>query len=170
MTFKEEDEGGKADHVITAIGNIGRWQWMIILPLAIREIFTSWQMLSPPFLAMKPTGEYYCDENGTDRFESLRQWSQFANPMLEDGSLDRCQVYDLSYQDLDFQEIAASNGSELTIITRPCTSWTFLDNETLTLITQFQLVCDRSWYVTIAQSVYMFGVMCGVFAAGVVSD
>ena len=35
---------------------------------------------------------------------------------------------------------------------------------------KFQLVCHRSWYITVAQVVYMFGVMCGVFISGFASD
>ena len=139
MTFQEEDQQQGKDQVLAAIGNIGRWQWMIILPLAFREIFTSWQMLSPPFLAMKPI-DYFCNENGTERFETLQHWSQFANPIMDDGSLDRCLVYDLNYEDLNLQDIL--NGSELTNVTRPCTSWTFHDNETSTLITDVSCMIE----------------------------
>lgn len=124
------------DQVLAAIGNIGRWQWMIILPLAIREIFTSWQMLSPPFLAMKPT-DYFCSENGTEKFVSLPNWREFANPVLEDGSVDKCHVYDLDYNQ-DFEDVL--NGSELTNTIRACVSWTFYDNETSTLITDVSIL------------------------------
>ena len=40
------------DPIIDAIGNIGKWQWLIITALASRDIFTSWQMLSQSFLGM----------------------------------------------------------------------------------------------------------------------
>ena len=65
------------DQITSAIGNIGKWQWMIILPLAIREIFSSWQMLSPPFLAMAPN--YFCNESGHENFQNLQDWQDFAN-------------------------------------------------------------------------------------------
>lgn len=154
------------DTIVKSIGNIGKWQWFIILPLALREVFTSWQMLSPPFLGMAPEN-YFCQDNGTTKFPSLQAWQDFANPLSPDGSVDKCSLYDLDYTQ-DFQGF--QNGSEITSDTRPCASWVFYDNETTTLITDFQLVCSRSWYLTTSQVVYMFGVGAGVIISGIVSD
>ena len=66
-------EEEQQDQVTNVIGNIGKWQWLIILPLAIREIFTSWQMLSPPFLAKQPSN-FFCYEPGMGLFDSLDDW------------------------------------------------------------------------------------------------
>ena len=154
------------DQIVKSIGNIGKWQWCIILPLALREVFTSWQMLSPPFLGMAPEN-YFCQDNGTTKFDSLQEWQDFANPLNPDGSVDKCTLYDLDYNQ-DFQGV--QNASEITTETRPCESWAFYDNETSTLITDFQLVCSRSWYLTTSQVVYMFGVGAGVMISGIVSD
>ena len=63
-----------------------------------------------------------------------------------------------------------SNGSQITNSTRKCENWVFYDNATSTLITDFQILCDKSWYMTCAQVVYMFGVMCGLLVSGIVSD
>ena len=162
--MSEEDR----DKIVEAIGSIGKWQWFIILPLAVREVFTSWQMLSPPFLGMTPKN-YFCKENGSEIFESLEVWQKFANPLKSDGSIDKCKVYDLDYSNLEnYKDF--TNASEMVNLTRNCQSWVFYENETSTLVTDFQLVCDRSWYMTTAQVVYMFGVMCGVLISGVVSD
>ena len=75
-----------SDQIINAIGNIGKWQWLIIIPLAARDIFTSWQMLSQPFLGMAPEN-YFCNESGLGNFANLQDWQNFANPLKNDGSI-----------------------------------------------------------------------------------
>ena len=80
------------DQIIDIIGNIGKWQWYIILPLSFRDIFTSWQMLAQPFLTLTPQN-YYCAENGIQNFASLPEWQNFANPVNSEGVFDKCKVY-----------------------------------------------------------------------------
>ena len=53
-------------------------------------------MLSAPFLAMEPKN-YYCNENGTENFESLQNWQDFANVVHSDGIIDKCLIYDLDF-------------------------------------------------------------------------
>ena len=122
------------DQVVEAIGNIGKWQWMIILPLAFREIFTSWQMLSPPFLAMEPSN-FFCSEAGMENFETLQKWQEFAN--VKNGEkIDKCHVYNLDYSNINFNNTKI--GSQLTNQSRPCQKWIFLEDEVSTLITDFE--------------------------------
>ena len=120
------------DKIIEAIGDIGRWQWLIILPLAIREIFASWQMLSASFLAMEPD-DFFCQNIGMNRFDNLTEWRLFSNPLLPNGNIDKCQIYDLDYQNIDIINI--DNGSVLTNELRSCDSWIFTGNND-TLITK----------------------------------
>lgn len=134
MSATEEGGGQSRDQIIDIIGNIGKWQWLIILPLAIREIFTSWQMLSPPFLALEPTN-YFCNEAGMEKFESLETWQSFANVIKDDGSIDKCLIYDLNYTGYEIVE-GIQNASELTNKTRQCQLWKFLEDETPTLVTE----------------------------------
>ena len=83
--------------------------------------------------------------------------------------IDKCVVYDVDYSGPNVV-INWSNGSQITNLTRKCEHWVFYDNATSTLITDFQILCDKSWYMTCAQVVYMFGVMCGLLVSGIVSD
>ena len=119
------------DQVTSLIGNIGRWQWAIILPLAFREIFTSWQMLSPPFLAMEPQN-FYCNEPGMENFANLTAWQEFANPKnpTNNISFDTCNVFDIDFN--------ANQNKVLNESTRPCTSWIFPDNHQ-TLVTEVNI-------------------------------
>ena len=157
------------DPIIDAIGNIGKWQWIIIIALGLGGICNSWQMLSASFLGMAPQ-DYFCDESGYQNFTSMQEWQNFANPVKEDGFIDKCVVYDLEYENLNLENLIGTNGSQLTSVTRKCENWVFHSNESSTLITDFQILCDKSWYMTLAQVVYMFGVMCGLLVSGIVSD
>ena len=128
------------DEIIDIIGNIGKWQWFIVLPLAFRDIFTSWQMLAQPFLTLVPQN-YYCAENGYQNFATLHEWQNFANPKDSDGNIDKCSVYDLSYSDPDLS-IRLRNGGETTNSTRKCENWIFPDNEPETLVTEVSCAVD----------------------------
>jgi hypothetical protein len=39
-----------------------------------------------------------------------------------------------------------------------------------TFLFQFDLVCNRDWYVTLTQSMFMLGFMLGVFSSGLIAD
>ena len=157
------------DAIVDAIGNIGKWQWLVILPLGLREIFGSWQMLSASFLAKEPDNYWCYNGNGTGKFVSLDAWQNFSSPALLNewgvatGKMDKCNIYDVDYS-TDIDTIPDLYN------TRPCTEWVFPDNAIDTLITKFNLVCNRSWLITTAQVLYMVGVLCGAFAAGQSSD
>ena len=55
------------DRVTSSIGNIGKWQWLVILPIALREIFTGWQMILTPFLAKE--SKFWCKNQTSDDTE-----------------------------------------------------------------------------------------------------
>jgi hypothetical protein len=38
------------------------------------------------------------------------------------------------------------------------------------ILFQFNLVCNRKWYVTLTQSMFMLGQMLGVFSSGLIAD
>jgi hypothetical protein len=137
------------DPIVDIIGNIGKWQWLIILPLAIREIFSSWQMLAPPFLAMEK--DFWCVDNGTDNFDNLTDWQRFASPILENGKYDKCNIYDVDYTTLEDYEGGGRNASEYfdTNMTRPCSSWKYdVQDDTDTLISEVSLINEFNNKIT----------------------
>lgn len=40
----------------------------------------------------------------------------------------------------------------------------------LTFVFQFDLVCSDDYLVALSQSMYMFGILCGVVISGILSD
>ena len=54
---------------------------------------------------------------------------------------------------------------------RECTEWTYDRSVfTNTIVQDFNLVCDRKSWKNVAQMVYFFGLIFGVFGAGLLSD
>ena len=54
---------------------------------------------------------------------------------------------------------------------RACTEWTYDRSVfTNTIVQDFNLVCDRKSWKNVAQMVYFFGLIFGVFGAGLLSD
>ena len=90
-------------------------------------------MLSPSFLAKEPD-DFFCNENGTHRFDNLTKWQSFANPILEDNVFDKCNVFDVDYETIDIKDKSAID----TNITRKCQSWIYVGNND-TLITNVSL-------------------------------
>ena len=83
-------------------------------------------MLSPSFLAKEPD-DYFCNENGTQRFDNLTNWQSFANPILEDGGFDKCNIFDVDYTTIDINDKPAIGSN-----TRKCQSWIYVGyNDTL---------------------------------------
>ena len=92
--MKEEE-----DKITSLIGNFGRWQAMLFLPLGLHFVFGSFQTLVTPFLSLE--GDYFCRiEAPQDVFQSLSQWRNFSNPSVN-GTVDKCNVYDLDYTKLN---------------------------------------------------------------------
>ena len=60
------------DPITNLIGNFGKWQAMLFLPLGLHFVFGSFQTLVTPFLSLE--GDYYCQiEAPKGVFTSLNQ-------------------------------------------------------------------------------------------------
>ncbi len=89
------NEEKQQDPIAQWIGDFGKWQALIILPLGVHFFFGSLQTLVTPFLSLE--GDFYCQVEAPDGiFESLEQWGNFSNP-VENGTVNKCQIYDLDY-------------------------------------------------------------------------
>ena len=120
--MKEEE-----DKITSLIGNFGRWQAMLFLPLGLHFVFGSFQTLVTPFLSLE--GDYFCQiEAPKDVFQSLSQWRNFSNPSVN-GTVDKCNVYDLDYTKLN--KIAMEKGTSAqeyvngALTTKNCTAFEF---------------------------------------------
>ncbi|KAH7931914.1 solute carrier family 22 member 7 [Rhipicephalus sanguineus] len=86
-------------------------------------------------------------------------WNNAAIPLLADGSLSQCTVYDTPSQKLETPEEV------------PCKSWHYNTTSPQdSIVSEWDLVCDRSWMLTFSSAVYMSGAIACVPVSGVAAD
>ncbi|XP_037520951.1 beta-alanine transporter [Rhipicephalus sanguineus] len=73
---------------------------------------------------------------------SVKQWKELAIPVEEDGVYSRCTRRETPF-----------GGANNRVV--PCTSWEFdLDKYGNNIVSEWALVCDRAWLITLARLVY----------------
>ncbi|KAL1419708.1 hypothetical protein MTO96_024977 [Rhipicephalus appendiculatus] len=73
---------------------------------------------------------------------SVKQWKELAIPVDEDGVYSRCTVREPPF-----------GGANNRVV--PCTSWEFdMDKYGNNIVSEWALVCDRAWLITLARLVY----------------
>ena len=95
-------------------------------------------------------GDYFCKIEAPDgTFQSLVEWRNFSNPIKYEGNVDKCNIYDLDYKQLDITNASAHelmNDGSL----KNCTEFDFdFSKFESSIVTDFSLVCGNSWQVTL---------------------
>lgn len=155
------------DAVSECIGEFGRWQLLITFLLSLFNFPCTFHIFAPTFEAAVPG--YHCAVPKGSSL-TLDQWRNISTvyKQQQDGKLvaDGCNVqnldYSLSYDELSHLE---PNG------TRPCTDWIY-DTAQFgdTIVSEWNLVCERSQLSNIAEMMFLLGVALGGFACGLLSD
>ncbi|XP_002406435.3 beta-alanine transporter-like [Ixodes scapularis] len=92
---------------------------------------------------------------------STSQWKNIAIPVTEDGRNSQCSMYS--------PPLKTENSTMRTLI--PCTEWDFdLEEYGSTIISEWSLVCSRSWLVHLASLLFHIGAAIGGVVFGTVAD
>ncbi|KAG0426882.1 hypothetical protein HPB47_026064 [Ixodes persulcatus] len=92
---------------------------------------------------------------------STSQWRNIAIPVTEDGRNSQCSMYS--------SPLKTKNSSMRTLI--PCTEWDFdLEEYGSTIISEWSLVCSRSWLVHLASLMFHIGAAIGGVVFGTAAD
>ncbi|KFM67684.1 Organic cation transporter protein, partial [Stegodyphus mimosarum] len=151
------------------VGSFGPWQRRVFIIFFYINIVGIWQNLSITFLA--PNMNFWCIEpNSTDSF-SLPVLPNSTDQMLRrlsnNTSKDECMITVYSEQNATMVSFVNVSQPE----TVPCTKWQYDTSYTSqTLVSEFDLVCDREWLVSLAKSIYMIGFLVSVILFGQLSD
>ncbi|XP_071445792.1 organic cation transporter protein-like [Hetaerina americana] len=161
------------DTVLSAVGDFGRWQALVTVLLSLVKIPVAWFQLGIVFLAPPlPSPPTCARPSGSNITQEL--WRNISHPFTQVGDTivyNSCQIYDRNYS-----AIAASgwNGTfkdlkSLPVI--PCKSWEYdrsLFEETI--ITEWDLVCQRTQLSNVVQMTFMLGILIGNVLFGVWAD
>ncbi|EFN87185.1 Organic cation transporter protein, partial [Harpegnathos saltator] len=156
------DADGNIDAVQTAIGDLGRWQIFVCLAISLVKFPVAWHQLAIVFMA--PQQDYNCTVPATT--DSEDQCAVDVN-----GTLVECTEW--TYDRSIFSETIISQHISLTKQLRSIIVRTTL--RALSLLRglfslQWNLVCDRTHYANIQQSILMFGVLLGNIIFGSLAD
>lgn len=104
---------------------------------------------------------FRCWIDGVDTNDSIASWNSSdilaAIPLTPMGSLDSCYMY--------------VNASSESNATTTCTKWVFDSKyRTSSRAIEWELVCDRRWMGSLAQTIYMLGVFTGAVVLGGLAD
>ncbi|KAK4316267.1 hypothetical protein Pmani_012560 [Petrolisthes manimaculis] len=190
----ESDEG--FDAALELAGSWCRWQKRIFVIASCSQIFSAIHAILAVFLSFTP--DHWCHveslekESGVLEVDKLNQSSIYylrniTIPRYGD-EWAKCEYYNHSYtsllnhhhQDQHQQQDLLLSGTNFThstntnntlTTTASCNSWVYDDSVfTSTLVTEFNLVCDRRWMMATVQASYMSGLLIGSLVMGQLSD
>ncbi|KAK5650959.1 hypothetical protein RI129_001988 [Pyrocoelia pectoralis] len=156
---RREENPNRIDIIEATIGDFGRWQCKISVLMALLRFPTAWIQLGIVFLA--PPTEFWCNPPREYRFMDVYEWKHLINipnntfksrSTLEYGN---CKMW------------YPVNGSVI-----PC-AWGYAYNKSVihsSIITEWNLVCDKSYLIELSQIVLMFGVLIGSIWIGLTAD
>ncbi|XP_076258162.1 organic cation transporter protein-like isoform X1 [Rhynchophorus ferrugineus] len=142
------------DIISKSIGDFGRWQLLLTFILSLVNIPCTWHIFAPTFHAREHT--YWCVNSGLQNI-SADQWKHCV-------SNDHCWINNTGLYN-NSQLIC----SDIIDIKTKCTDWDFAETGT-TIISDFNLVCDRKKLINLAEMMFLAGVAAGGLASGIISD
>ncbi|NWU10639.1 S22AD protein, partial [Cephalopterus ornatus] len=152
--------------ILKAIGDFGPFQKRLVLLTLIPCLSVAFQQFCQLFMVVDVP--HHCDTSWILAVgPNLTQEEQLnlTLPRDADGEYEQCSMY--SPVDWDLDSIVAHGLNA----TQKCSSgWVYPSAEPPSLLTEFDLVCDRKDLNDIAQSVYMAGLFLGSMIFGPLSD
>lgn len=161
---------------------------MVFLVISLLGIPAAWNMLAITFLAPDEM-DHWCAPPPAFADWPEEQWKLFAIPTeIRDKKTryQHCMMYNVSYDTAPAGPVTdpAVSADQLTNDSLvPCRAWPAADGQDATgafrydltrftdsLVSAFELVCDREQYVAHAQSTYMVGILLGAVLGGMCAD
>ena len=155
------------ESLMKLVGDKGRWQYRVFLFTWLEGILIGFHHLSSAFLGHVPV--HHCSLDGID-FPS--QWTDimkknYSLPLNSDGSYSQCEMFDITSRISSDYEVAMRERSKDKVA---CESWFYSTDHGHTIVSEWNLVCDRTALLSTVQGSYMGGVFVGCLFWGWASD
>lgn len=153
--------------ILREIGEFGGFQKRLLAGICILSIFSAFDMLGQVFVGLK--FPHRCNTNWIlERGPNLTEERQrnLTLPLNNDGGFESCEMF--TPVDLDLETIEAYGINKTTGCTH---GWDYdAPVGASSIVTEFDVVCDRSGLIEASQSISMAGVLVGAMAYGAISD
>ncbi|XP_040916971.1 organic cation transporter 2 [Toxotes jaculatrix] len=163
------------DKLIEHIGNFGPFQKKIAILGSFPLIVFAFVLVGVVFLGHTP--DHWCWSPGSERLQEECGWTEVevrevTVPRSEQsGSFRRCERFDVDWSTsqnkcnkLDW--LLTSNGTQLV----PCDNGWVFDKSHSTIVSEFSLVCEKSWLADLNQVSLACGFFIGSFVTGYMAD
>ncbi|XP_055946442.1 organic cation transporter-like protein isoform X2 [Argiope bruennichi] len=154
MTMAEDSkENSERDteqkDLMELVNGNGPWQWMIFAMIFVVSIPDGSTNMSMTFFA--PNLDYWCARPQGINL-SVQEWKEVGLPP-DDSKCSRYRFVNISHSSL-----AQLENNRFSNETTVCNSWEFDDSfYTSTIVSQWNLVCDREWLVSVSKSTFIIG-------------
>ncbi|KAH0627627.1 hypothetical protein JD844_003625 [Phrynosoma platyrhinos] len=150
--------------ILKAVGEFGRFQKWLVLLICIPNFLTPFHIFGQQFIVMDVF--HYCKTSWLHGLNlTQEQELNLTIPKKPDGSLEECTMYTPVQEDLESILKYGLNATE------KCQSgWVYPEVLKPSLLTEFNLVCDRKDLHDISQSIFMAGLLVGALVFGPLSD
>ncbi|OXB63816.1 hypothetical protein ASZ78_016222 [Callipepla squamata] len=152
--------------LLSAVGEFCLYQKLLVLLLSLPLLLNPFQMVGQVFMVVDVP--HYCN---TDWIRAVgpnlteEEQLNLTLPRNADGEYEQCSMY--SPVDWDLDSIVAYGLNT----TEKCSNgWVYPTAQQPSLLTEFDLVCDREDLGDISQSVFMAGLLIGSIIFGPLSD
>ncbi|NXM94382.1 S22AD protein, partial [Sylvia borin] len=152
--------------ILKVVGDFGRFQKCLVLLSVIPCLSVAFHQFCQLFMVVEVP--HHCDTSWIRAVgPNLTEEEQLnlTVPRGADGEFEQCSMY--SPVDWDLDSILAYGLND----TEKCTNgWVYPSEQPPSLLTEFDLVCDRKNLNDIAQAIYMAGLLLGSMIFGPLSD
>ncbi|KAI1294820.1 Organic cation transporter-like protein [Halotydeus destructor] len=148
------------------LGEFGLFQLVVFLQCAVPCILAGMFILVNVFFMFESKHRCYVDQ--CEQVSPSSSWLNFAIPE-KDGSASSCEMYKVDAVQLNNSATCSASLFKQDIVT--CDRYSY-ENRIFnsTIISEWDLVCDKAWQVPLSQSFFMVGALLGAMIFGLLAD